>query len=68
MSITELYIEEREINLMIDLHTQRMESWQALSRLADNKEVAKVCLDHAYAHALYRSQFTAKLIDVRSGE
>lgn len=61
MSNLDMYVEAGELQLMIDMHQQRMESWQKLSRLADNKEVAKVCLDHAYAHAQYRGMFLRKL-------
>ena len=63
MSNPDLYVEADEIRLMIDMHQQRMESWQKLSRLADNKEVARVCLDHAYAHAQYRGMFLSKLTE-----
>ena len=53
--------EARELRLMALLHQGRMESWQALSLVADNQEVAKVCLDHAHAHAKHRAAVLRKL-------
>lgn len=48
--------EAGELTLMAQLHEERCASWQRLSLLADNAEVAKVCLDHAHVHAQHRGR------------
>jgi hypothetical protein len=63
MSETISFHEARELRLTALLHQGRQESWARLADLADNAEVAKVCRDHANAHAQYREMVLRKLTE-----
>jgi hypothetical protein len=64
MSSPDLYEEPREIKVMAMLHQDRAASWERLSELADNAEVARVCLNHALVHHSHRERFLSKLSTV----